>query len=122
MTCFSLTCHPRETPEDTRLQRFKGFKPRTDDGKHLTSVNCLALSLKKKKKDLLSVAHENLIFSLKEVVIFTPWHSMYLSILVIEIQAEWAEAKQIGKGVNSLDAVVLMYFLLWLDGSLQPII
>ena len=47
---------------------------------------------------------------------------MYLSILVIEIQAEWAEAKQIGKGVNSLDAVVLMYFLLWLDGSLQPII
>lgn len=68
------------------------------------------------------MAHENLIFSLKEVVIFTPWHSMYLSILVIEIQAEWAEAKQIGKGVNSLDAVVLMYFLLWLDGSLQPII
>lgn len=68
------------------------------------------------------MAHENLIFSLKEVVTFTPWHSMYLSILVIEIQAEWAEAKQIGKGVNSLNAVVLMYFLLWLDGSLQPMI
>ena len=115
-------CHSREIPEDTRPQRFKGFKPRTDDGKHLTSVNCLALSLKKKKKDLLSMAHENLIFSLKEVVTFTPWHSMYLSILVIEIQAEWAEAKQIGKGVNSLNAVVLMYFLLWLDGSLQPMI
>lgn len=78
---------------------------------------------KKKKKDWLSVAHENWIFSLKEVVTFTLRHSMYLSsIPVIEIQVEWAEARQIGKGVNSLDAVVLMYFLLWLDGSLQPII
>ena len=72
-SCFSLTCHSRETPKDTRPERFKGFKQRTDDGKCLTSVNYLALSLKKKKKnDLLSVAPENLIFSLKEVVPFTP--------------------------------------------------
>ena len=48
---------------------------------------------------------------------------MYVpSIPVIEIQAEWAEVKHIGKGVNSLGAVVLTYFLLRLDGSLQPII
>lgn len=31
-------------PKDTSLQRFKGFKPRMDDGECLTSVNWLALS------------------------------------------------------------------------------
>lgn len=48
-------CHSREIPKDTRPQRFKGFKPRTDDGKCLTSVNCLVLSLWKKKKKRLVV-------------------------------------------------------------------